>query len=91
MSFCVGFAVVTGIRVRYGIFLKICRKLRGGAFWRCALGRVFEPGVIRAGCGRVHSFRDFVSGWLCMYGFRRGLVLPRELVTNVDRVSDRRF
>ena len=58
-----------------------------GGLFGGVLGQVFDPGVIRAGCGRVHLFRDFVSRWLRRHGFGRGLVL----VSKVDQVGDRRF
>ena len=51
----------------------------------------FRTVVIRVGCGRVHSFCDFVSGWPPRHGFKHGLVLMREVVNVVDRVGDRRF
>ena len=73
VGFRVGFAIVSGIGVGHGVFLGVGKKIRGVAFWRCAIGRVFEPGVILAGCGRVHSFCNFVSGWLRRHRFKQGL------------------
>ena len=51
----------------------------------------FEPVVIHAGCGRVHPFRDFVSGWHRRHGFERGFFLLRELAGVVDSVDDWSF
>ena len=91
MSLCVGFAVVAGIGVRHGVFLEVGKKLCGGAFWGCAIGRVFETGVIRVGYGGVQPFRNFVSRWLCRHGFERGFFLLRELAGVVDSVDDWSF
>ena len=91
MGLHIGLAVVTGRRVTHGVFLWVDKKLHEGAFWRCVIGQVFKPRAIRAGCGRVHPFRDFVSGWHRRHGFERGLVLPREMVGVVDSVDVRSF
>ena len=62
VCFRVRYAVVVSIQVRHGIFLGIFKKLRGRASGRSVLRQVFEPGVVSVGGGRVHSYRDFVSG-----------------------------
>ena len=64
MGFHITFVVVKGIGVLHGIVFGISEKLRGRAFWGCAIERALKLGVTPAGCGRILSFRNFVSGWL---------------------------
>ena len=61
---CVGFTVVSGIRVQRHLFLRIREKVRWRALGRCVLKRVLEPMVVCAGGGGVHMECDFVSEWL---------------------------
>ena len=43
------------------------KKIRGWAFWGCAIGWVFKPVVTRVGSGKVQPFHNFVLGWLRMH------------------------
>ena len=49
---------------------------------------VLSHGMIRAGCDRVHPFRDFVSGWFCRHGIGQDLVLLQDLAGVFDEVND---